>query len=146
MTKYITNSEQDTKNVARMLSKKLNKNSVIVLSGELGTGKTRFVQGVASYFNMDSDVCSPTFTIVNEYINKNKGPNIYHFDLYRIKDENDFLDSIGNEYFGNGICILEWGEQIKNILPLGTIYIIFKKDISIGENYREIEIIGDENL
>ena len=146
MTKYITNSEQDTKALARMLSKKLNKNSVIVLSGELGTGKTRFVQGIASYFNMEADVCSPTFTIVNEYINKNGGTNIYHFDLYRIKDENDFLDSIGNEYFGNGICVLEWGEQIKRILPSNTIYITIKKDISIGENYREIEIIGDENL
>lgn len=146
MTKYITNSEQDTKKIAHDLCKKLNKDSVIILTGELGTGKTRFVQGVASYFNMESDVSSPTFTIVNEYINKKNGPNIYHFDVYRLSDENDFLDSVGNEYFGNGICILEWGEQIRNILPPNTIYITIKKDISKGDNYREIEIIGDENI
>ena len=65
-------------------------------------------------------------TIVNEYVNNQI--SIYHFDVYRLKDENDFYDIGGDEYFGKGICIIEWGEIIKSALPDNVIFIDFNKD------------------
>lgn len=144
--KYISNSDNDTQNIAVEFAKKLNNSSVIVLTGDLGTGKTRFVQGIAKYFNLEHEVCSPTFTIVNEYINNENNINLYHFDVYRLSDSTDFMESVGTEYFGKGICILEWGEQIKDILPSSTIYITITKNLDKGEDYREIEIKEGENI
>lgn len=143
--KYISNSDNDTQNIAMEFAKNLNNSSVIVLTGDLGTGKTRFVQGIAKHFNLEHEVCSPTFTIVNEYLNKENNINIYHFDVYRLSDSTDFIESVGTEYFGKGICILEWGEQIKDILPTSTIYVTIVKNLDKGENYREIEIKEGEN-
>lgn len=143
MTKYISNSEKETKDIALEFAKKLNSKSIIVLSGDLGTGKTHFVKGICSYFNMEHNVSSPTFTIVNEYTNNNNNIVIYHFDVYRLENSQDFIESIGTEYFGNGICIIEWGEQIKDILPKNTLYVTIKKNMDISENYREI-IVEEE--
>lgn len=144
--KYISNSDENTQNIAMNFAKSLNNSSVIVLTGDLGTGKTRFVQGIARFFGVEHLVCSPTFTIVNEYINKETNTNIYHFDVYRLTDSTDFIESVGTEYFGKGICILEWGEQIKDILPPNTIYVTIAKDLDKGEGYREIEIKEGENI
>lgn len=119
----ISNSESDTKKIAYLIAKYSDKNSIISLNGELGSGKTVFMNGFASYFGIENEVCSPTFTIVNEYSN-----NIYHFDVYKIEDENEFLNRIGDEYFEKGICIIEWADIIKNILPKRTIHIDIKKD------------------
>ncbi|MDE5830811.1 MAG: tRNA (adenosine(37)-N6)-threonylcarbamoyltransferase complex ATPase subunit type 1 TsaE, partial [Clostridia bacterium] len=80
---------------------------------------------------------SPTFTIVNEY---NKDDiNIYHFDVYRLHSADDFSDIGGEEYFENGICIIEWGEIIKSCLPENAIFVNFEKDKN-DENIREITI------
>ena len=125
--KFLSKSEDDTKNLALTIAKNLNNNDIIVLNGELGSGKTCFMQGVAKYFDIEKQICSPTFTIVNEYLTKNN-QNIYHFDVYRLEDETDFIDGIGTDYFDNGICFIEWGNIIKKILPKRTIYIDFEKD------------------
>lgn len=103
----------------------------------MGSGKTKFTQGILDFFGLEDEISSPTFTIVNEY--KNSNISIYHFDVYRLKDENDFLDIGGDEYLGNGICIIEWGELIKSVLPQNTIFITFEKDNS-DENFRTITI------
>ncbi|MCI9366187.1 MAG: tRNA (adenosine(37)-N6)-threonylcarbamoyltransferase complex ATPase subunit type 1 TsaE [Clostridia bacterium] len=105
--------------------------------GDLGAGKTKFTQGILEYFGLDKEISSPTFTIVNEY--RNDSILIYHFDVYRLTNEEAFLDIGGDEYFGNGLCIIEWGEIIKNLLPPNTIFINFKKDNS-QENLRIITI------
>lgn len=141
MIKYVSNSDKDTIDVAYEFAKKLNKRNIIVLSGELGTGKTKFVYGICKYFGMEKLVSSPTFTIVNEYEKNNI--KIFHFDVYRLHDSIDFEESVGTEYFENGICIIEWGEQIKDILPNNTIYITITKDDSKNEDYREILIEGE---
>ena len=94
---------------------KTNKNSVIILSGELGAGKTKFTEGFLSYFGLENEISSPTFTIVNEY--KNDKVNIFHFDVYRLEDIEEFYAIGGEEYFTKGICIIEWGELIKDALP-----------------------------
>lgn len=119
----ISSCEDETKKLAYLFAKHSDKTLVISLNGELGSGKTVFMNGFASYFKIENEVCSPTFTIVNEYSN-----NIYHFDVYRLEDENEFLNRIGDEYFEKGICIIEWADVIKNILPRRTIHIDIKKD------------------
>ena len=107
------------------------------LVGDLGCGKTKFTQGILEYFGLGDEISSPTFTIVNEY--KNDKISIFHFDVYRLNNEDDFYDIGGDEYLSNGLCIIEWGEIIKNALPSNTIYINFTKDAS-DENTRIIEI------
>ena len=97
-------------------------------------GKTKFTQGVLTYFGLEKEISSPTFTIVNEYSN-----NIYHFDVYKLKGEDEFLTTIGDEYFENGICIIEWANIIKNILPKKTIFIDISKD-SKDSNIRNLHI------
>lgn len=101
--------------------------------GDLGSGKTKFAEGFLSFWGLESEVSSPTFTIVNEH-NKND-LKIYHFDIYRLKDLDEF-DAIGGyEYFSNGICIIEWGELIEPILPKNYIKVTFSKNEK-NENIR----------
>ena len=144
MKKYITHSEQETEKLGYDLAKKLNNNSIVVLTGNLGTGKTRLMRGIANYFGIENDVSSPTFTIVNEYIPKLNTDNvnkIFHFDVYRLSGPEDFEDSIGTDYFNSGLCIIEWGEIIEPILPPSTIYITIES--TDNENERVIHIKGD---
>lgn len=112
----ITNCEADTKNFAKSLAKILKPKDIVVLTGELGSGKTKFVEGFLSYFGLENEISSPTFTIVNEY--KNNDINIYHFDVYRLADSSEFYEIGGDEYFDTGICLIEWGELIEDALPL----------------------------
>ncbi len=130
----VSNSCDITRCIGKYFAKYLPNKSIIALNGELGSGKTAFVCGFASYFNIESEVSSPTFTIVNEYSN-----NIYHFDVYKLKGEDEFLTTIGDEYFENGICIIEWANIIKNILPKKTIFIDISKD-SKDSNIRNLHI------
>ena len=126
MKEIITYSEEETKNVAKQIAKKMNKTGIIVLSGELGAGKTKFTEGFLSYYNLEKEISSPTFTIVNEY--KNSKVTIYHFDVYRLSDIDEFYAIGGEEYFSKGICIIEWGEIIEAVLPEHYIKIDIQKD------------------
>ena len=126
MKQIITYSEEETKKVARQIAENIDKNAVIVLNGELGAGKTKFTEGFLSYFDLQNEISSPTFTIVNEYIN-NKA-TVYHFDVYRLADIDEFYAIGGEEYFSKGICIIEWGEIIEEALPQHYIKIDIKKD------------------
>ncbi|MBP3801000.1 MAG: tRNA (adenosine(37)-N6)-threonylcarbamoyltransferase complex ATPase subunit type 1 TsaE [Clostridia bacterium] len=134
---FKSNNEIDTKNFAKKLASKLQIGDIIVLSGELGSGKTKFTEGLLEYFNLQDEISSPTFTIVNEYHSNNLP--IYHFDVYRLEDEDEFLAIGGEEYFNKGICIIEWGEMIENILPNEYIKISFSKDLE-NENSRNLHI------
>lgn len=129
-----SSSMEDTKKLGKIFASLSTKNTCIALNGELGSGKTVFMSGFAEYFGIEDEISSPTFTIVNEYSN-----NIFHFDVYRIKDESEFMNSIGDEYFDRGICIIEWADIIKNILPRRTIFIDITKDEML-ENIRNIHI------
>lgn len=132
--KYISNSPDETKNIAKKIAENLKSGDVISLSGELGAGKTAFVKGVADYFGFSGDVTSPTFTLVNEYDGENI--TLYHFDAYRLEKANtDELDWIDDYLFGDGICLIEWAEFINPILPKNTVYIEISK---LSEDSREI--------
>ena len=134
---FISNCETDTKNFAKSLASKFKNKDIVVLSGDLGAGKTKFTEGFLSYFGLENEISSPTFTIVNEYIKNDI--NIYHFDVYRLEDENEFAEIGGEEYFDKGICIIEWGELIKSFLPDNYIEIDFEKDNN-NENKRVLNI------
>ena len=126
MKEIITYSEEETKNIAKQIAEKMGKTGIIILNGELGAGKTKFTEGFLSYFGLEKEISSPTFTIVNEY--KNKKAIIYHFDVYRLADIDEFYAIGGEEYFSKGICIIEWGEIIQEALPEHYIKIDIKKD------------------
>ena len=132
-------SEQETKNIARNIASKIDKTAVIILNGELGAGKTKFTEGFLAYFGLENEISSPTFTIVNEY--KNEKTNIYHFDVYRLSDIDEFYAIGGEEYFSKGICIIEWGEIIEDALPEHYIKIDIQKD---EENIEKRIIIIEE--
>ena len=134
---FISHSEEETIRFADEFASKLNGHSKIVLSGDLGSGKTKFTEGLLRHFGLEDEISSPTFTIVNEY----DAPKfkIYHFDLYRLEDTDEFYAIGGDEYFENGICIIEWGELIKDALPKDYIHITFEKDDS-DENYRKLKV------
>lgn len=129
MFKYISQNENDTINFACKLASYLQNGDIIILSGDLGSGKTKFTQGILKFFSLDTEISSPTFTIVNEY-NAPNNTNIYHFDVYRLADIDEFYALGGDEYFDNGICIIEWGELIENILPKNYLKIVFERDSS----------------
>lgn len=110
---------------------------IVVLSGDLGSGKTKLTEGILSYFGLQDEISSPTFTIVNEYTTKTD--NIYHFDVYRLEDETEFYAIGGEEYFSKGICIIEWGEIIESILPDNYLKITFSRDFE-NENLRNLSL------
>lgn len=134
---FISKHETDTKNFAKSFASKLEKKDIIILTGNLGSGKTKFTEGVLSYFGLENEISSPTFTIVNEY--QKDAINIYHFDVYRLEDSSEFYEIGGEEYFENGICLIEWGELIKDVLPKDYLQITFDKDEK-NENIRILTI------
>lgn len=135
--KFTSHSSEETMKFASNLASKLQIGDVVVLSGELGAGKTKFTEGFLKYFGLDSEISSPTFTIVNEY--KKDNIKIYHFDVYRLEDVEEFYAIGGEEYFSSGICLIEWGELIQEALPNDYIKISFEKDLN-NENIRHLNI------
>ena len=127
MLEFFSHSVDDTKELGKKFAQKLDKGDVIVLSGDLGAGKTVFVSGFLSYYGKENEAASPTFTIINEHYLKDN-LNLYHFDVYRFDFEDEFTAIGGEEFYDKGICIIEWGEKIKNLLP---------------QEYLEIEILRD---
>lgn len=136
LLKIVSSNLNDTLSFGKKLASKLSNGDVVVLSGELGSGKTKLTEGILSYFNLENEISSPTFTIVNEYIKNDI--NIYHFDVYRLEDSSEFYEIGGDEYFDKGICIVEWGEIIQDALPKDYIHIQFERD----ENNENIRILN----
>lgn len=132
-------SEQDTYEYARRLAESVKPGEIYCLSGDLGVGKTVFTKGFAAGIGITEPVSSPTFTIVQIY-EEGRMP-LYHFDVYRIEDIEE-MEEIGYEdcFFGEGVCLIEWAELIREILPTNCKRIRIEKDLSRGFDYRRIEI------
>ena len=137
MYEFISHSEEDTISFANEFASKLNSNSIIVLSGDLGSGKTKFTEGILKHFGLEDEISSPTFTIVNEYDAKDF--KIFHFDLYRLADVDEFYAMGGEEYLQNGLCIFEWGEMIEEILQTRYTKITFSRDTE-NTDFRNLRI------
>ena len=105
-------------------------NTVIAFSGELGAGKTTFIQAICRNLGIEVEVNSPTFSLVNEYFTP-EGDSIFHFDLYRIESPEELFDMGYEEYFYSGsLCLIEWPEKAKMLIPENALWV----HISIGEN------------
>ena len=142
MSKFVSHNENETKKLASTLAGKLEQGDIVVLSGDLGSGKTKFTEGFLSHWGLEDEISSPTFTIVNEH--KKDNTNIYHLDVYRLEDKGEFYAIGGQEYFTNGICVIEWGELIEDILPNNYIKISFSKDENdMSIRYLDIKAYGN---
>lgn len=137
----ITNSEKETEKLAKAIAKKLKGGEVILLNGDLGCGKSVFARGFIKSFGVKEPVTSPTFTIVNKYIADKC--NIYHFDLYRLEDEEEAfaagLDELIDEE--GAIKLIEWSERAEGMLPSEVITINITK---LTDTSRKFEIKGIE--
>lgn len=133
---FITKSVSETQKLAQHLARSLKGNEVLALYGNLGSGKTTFVQGLAKGLGINERIISPTFIIIREY--KSKDKKFYHVDLYRIQKENieglELGEILNNE---ERIVAIEWAEKIKNLLPEKRIEIYFE---CINEMQRRIKI------
>lgn len=129
---FITKSEKETQAVAFEYAKTLKLGDVVLLSGDLGAGKTAFTKGVAAYFGLEG-VTSPTYAYLNVY-----GDKIYHYDCYRLSCGED-AERLGlTDYFGgDNICIIEWAENIEDALPETVKEVRIER---IDENTRKISL------
>jgi len=143
----VTKSAQETAALGEKIANQLiikHEPLIIALTGELGSGKTTFVQGLAKGLGIKGRILSPTFIMIREYTvhrTKNKEQRFYHIDLYRIEDEKD-IEGLGLEEIWNNhqnIVAIEWAEKIKNILPKKRIDIYFKY---LKNDKREIKVTG----
>ena len=137
--KVISNSVERTKEIASKLAKYLKKGNVVIITGELGAGKTNFVQGFLESFNLEEDIISPTYNIVNEYTSA--GTPVYHFDAYKLQDAYEFLQIGGEEYLEKGSSIIEWRQLILSVLPKEYIQIKMSKSED-DVNSRNLEFIA----
>ena len=143
---FITENTEQTKKVGYDIASALDKKGIrrkfIALRGEMGVGKTAFTSGFASYFEI-SGVRSPTYTVVNQYGTTKK---IYHFDMYRIADEDD-LYSIGYDDYleSDGYMIVEWSENIEYAIPSDALYVSIERTPE-DENQRKITVSPEIDL
>ena len=134
---YITESERETEDLGAKIAQELPDGSVVAFYGELGSGKTAFVRGMARGMGIDALVNSPTFTIVNEYV----GPrSLFHFDMYRLGSADELYDIGWEDYLGrNGVCAVEWSENVEDAFEGGEVVVTFRK---LDETTREITVEG----
>ena len=110
---------------------------ILLFYGEMGSGKTTLIKELAKQLGVEDVTSSPTFSLVNEYHSKN-GEIVYHFDFYRIEDEEEAYDMGIEEYFDSGAwCFIEWPENVENLLPLESV--VIKLTIN-PDNTRTIQI------
>lgn len=129
---------EDTRRFANWLGERMVEDVFIALSGDLGVGKTAFVQGLAEGMGVDDVVTSPTFTIMNYY--EGKLP-LKHFDFYRLNEEEELYHIGWDEYSVGGVTVVEWADIFPRLLPLERICIFIEK---IGENQRKFTISWSE--
>lgn len=142
---YESWSAKDTLQLGSRLGKLCKAGDVILLNGDLGVGKTVFSKGLGKGLGIMEPISSPTFTILQVY-EEGRIP-LYHFDVYRISDLEE-MEEIGYEdyFYGGGVCLIEWAEQIREILPDRTVEITIAKNLERGFDYREIVIEGMERI
>ena len=136
-------SEKDTFELGRKIGEQAGPGQIYTLDGDLGVGKTVFTKGLARGLGIREPVNSPTFTIVQEY--RDGRLPLYHFDVYRIEDPEE-MEEIGYDdyFFGEGVCLIEWAEKIRELLPEKVIRITIEKQLEKGFDYRTIIIEGME--
>ena len=138
---YLSLSAEETIALGHTFGQTLPNNSVVCFFGDLAAGKTTFIKGLVEGITKKSkdEVISPTFVYLNIYPGN---PTVYHFDLYRLRDADEFLSMGFDElFFAQGICCIEWSERINALLPSNAIRIELKHQ---GINTRRITITREE--
>ncbi len=135
---YESLSEKETLDIGYHIGSSAKVGDIYCLIGDLGVGKTIFSKGFAKGIGIEEAITSPTFTIVQEY--EGKVP-LYHFDMYRIEDF-DELEMIGYEdyFFGQGICLVEWANNVEEAIPHEAKWVFIEKDLTQGFDYRKITV------
>jgi tRNA threonylcarbamoyladenosine biosynthesis protein TsaE len=137
---YITNSEEDTEALGASFAAGLPAGAVVAFYGELGSGKTAFVRGMARGMGIDAMVSSPTFTIVNEYIGPER--SLFHFDMYRLGSADELFDIGWEDYLcRGGVCAVEWSENVADAFEGDEYQVRFEKTSETG---RKITIEGGD--
>lgn len=135
--KITVNNLQDTEKIGKIISRCLEKGTVLCLDGDLGAGKTAITQFIAREFGVKEYITSPTFNIIKEY--EGRLP-FYHMDVYRIESEDDMYDLGYDEYiYSEGVTVIEWSEKIRGILPEERIDVKIDR---IDDNKRIMTIEG----
>lgn len=136
---WTSTNEEETDRFGRVLADLLEPGTVVALVGDLGAGKTRLVRAMATGLGIDpDDVQSPTFVLIREY--EDGRIPVHHFDTYRLEDVNEFLDLGADELFGgDGICLVEWGDRVRDVLPAETLWI---EITAVGECERDFLVRG----
>ena len=136
---------KDTYELGEKIGQMAKPGMVISLTGDLGVGKTVFTQGLAKGLGIEEPVNSPTFTIVQVY-EEGRFP-LYHFDVYRIGDIEE-MDEIGYEdyFYGEGVCLIEWADLIREILPEQMCRVTIEKNLEKGFDYRKITLEGFKGI
>lgn len=132
--------EKDTAKIGETLAREAKPGEIYLLEGDLGVGKTVFAKGFALGLGITEPITSPTFTIIQEY-EQGRLP-FYHFDVYRIADEEEMFE-LGYEsyFFGQGVCLIEWASLIQGLLPAECRTIRIEKDLERGFDYRRVQLV-----
>ena len=141
---FETYTPEETFDTAVSFGKSAGRGAVYALSGDLGVGKTVFSKGFAKGLGVLETVVSPTFTILREY--RSGRLPLYHFDVYRIEEPEE-MDEIGfREYlYDDGVSLIEWADQVPELIPENAVRIRIEKDPVKGTGYRKIEVMRPEN-
>ena len=136
---YLSHSAEETEEIGVQLGRELHGGSVVAYRGGLGMGKTAFTRGLARGLGCRGRVTSPTFTIVNEY----NGPTpLFHFDMYRLEDEEALFDIGWEDYLERGgVCAVEWSENVTDALPEDSIFVTIQRH-ETENDWRYITITG----
>ena len=125
----ISHSSTQTQRLGVRLGELVSGGELLLLDGQLGTGKTTFTQGLAQGMGISEGINSPTFTLLKEYVGQAKPPRpaLYHFDLYRLDDPEEILDLGFEDYFyGSGVCVVEWADKADLLWPSAYLRIRLK--------------------
>ncbi len=142
----VSHNPAETQDLGSVMGRLLDGQEVICLEGELGSGKTSLIQAIGRALGVTAPITSPTFTLVNEY--RGRDVSIYHVDLYRLRGVDEIVQAgIDGCFYSKGICLVEWAEKARAILPADHLYITLehaggdRRRISIrarGDSYREL--------
>ena len=139
--RYLTESPEQTEALGEKLALKLQPGDVVAFTGDLGAGKTAFTRGIARGLGIRESVCSPTYTIVNEYLT-GKMP-LFHFDMYRLDSSDELFDIGWEDYLlRGGVCAVEWSENVADAMEQAILVQISR----LSDTRREIVIEGGDRF
>ena len=134
--KIVVNCISELNKISQSIINRIGDKDIICFYGEMGVGKTTLIKVLCEKLGVKDNVSSPTFSIVNEYVLLD-GESIFHFDFYRMEKEEEAFDMGYEDYFYNGdLCLIEWPEKVKSIIPED----IMRIDITKNKDQRIIEI------